>query len=108
MTKDLALLDGRLRLDVSNEPTILHVATELDVDTYEALSVALDCAVEVAAEKLILDLSECQFLCSRSYGRIEATAIKLRDRGTRLVVRGQPLTFDLISEYVGTYEFDTA
>jgi hypothetical protein len=56
---------------------------------------------------MVVDLHDCPFLCSRSLALIEASALELQERRARLVVRGEPPSFHLISSSVSTYAFDT-
>ena len=86
--------------------TTLCVVGELDISTLDALSGALDGAVQTSVTEMVVDLGDCPFLCSRSMGLIEASAFELQARGARLVVRNQPRAFDLISSAIGTYVFE--
>jgi anti-anti-sigma factor len=86
--------------------TTLRVVGELDLSSLQALSGALDEAVQMTDCEMVVDLCDCPFLCSRSLGLIEASAFRLGERNARLLVRDQPPAFDLISSTVGTYVFD--
>lgn len=90
VSNDPARFADAFRLEVTGGVTTLYVAGDLDVSTFDALSRALDRAVRMTVTELVVDLSACQFMCSRSLGLIEASAFELRERRARLVVRGQP------------------
>jgi anti-anti-sigma factor len=98
--------DPRFMVVVAAGVTTLGVDGELDLGSLDALARALSGAARLTVSEMVVDLSACRFLCSRSFGLIEAAAHELRERRARLVVRGQPSSFDRISATVGTYVFD--
>ena len=98
--------DSSFALQVAGGVTTLRVQGDLDLSTLEQLSAALRRAVSMTASEMVVDLSDCGFLCSRSLGLIEAAAFELRERRARLVIRGEPPSFDLLTTSVGTYLFD--
>lgn len=106
VSNDLAVEAATFLVDARGGVTTLYVAGDLDLNTLEALAGSLEHAVQETVTEMVVDLSACGFLCSRSLGLIETAAIELQERQARLVVRLQPHSFDLISRSVGTYAFD--
>ncbi len=98
--------DTTFRVESAGGVTTMRVDGDLDLSTLAALSGALQRAVAMTVDEMVVDLSTCRFLCSRSLGLIEASAVELQDRRARLVVRDQPPSFDLITATVGVDVFD--
>ncbi len=79
----------------------MSVVGDLDLDSYEALGRALAEAISTTESILIVNLSACGFMCSRSFGLLEGAAVVLRTWGADFIVRGCPPSFRLISTALG-------
>ena len=106
MSDDPTPHDTIFRVVSAGDVTTMRVDGDLDLSTFDRLSGALERAVAMTVDEMVVDLSACPFLCSRSLGLLEASALELQDRRARLVVRDQPPSFDLITATVGIDAFD--
>ena len=106
MSDDSTPLEASFVMVVAGGVATLCVEGELDLAADDALSSALDRAMGTACSELVVDLHACPFLSGSAFALIEAAASELQVRRARIVVRGQPPSFDLIATAVGGYVFD--